>query len=93
MTITVAAQALRAQQPKQSGFVPQWLRRLYYLVCSSGDDRIVLETQNPSFSVSRFYAEFPQVEIRSALVSREQQTEWLDCGKLIYPFWDIAKSA
>ncbi len=80
MTMAVAAQALRAKQPAAvwlctpvapPSLLP-WLRQW-------GDRLIVLETPESFFSVSRFYAEFPQVEIESAFASLKQQNEWLDC--------------
>lgn len=78
MTIKVAAIALRAQNPAAVwicapvapwGLIPcleQW------------GDRIILLSAPKSFlSVSRFYAEFPQVETESALACLLQQKEWL----------------
>lgn len=81
MTIKVAAQALKAQNPTAVwicapvapwGLIPcleQW------------GDRIILLSAPKSFlSVSRFYAEFPQVETESALACLYQQKEWLVTG-------------
>jgi len=41
-----------------------------------GDKAIILETPHPFYSVSRFYAEFPQVETAEALVCLQRQIEW-----------------
>lgn len=80
MTMAVAAQALRAQNPAAvwlcAPLAPlpllPWLQQW-------GDRLIVLETPEPFFSVSRFYAQFPQVEIESAVACLQRQNEWLDC--------------
>jgi len=79
MTMAVAAQALRAQNPSAVwicapvaplGLLP-WLEKW--------GDRIILLAAPESFlSVSRFYAEFPQVEIEEALTDLQQQKEWLE---------------
>jgi predicted phosphoribosyltransferase len=80
MTIAVAAQALRAQHPAAVWLcTPVAPPSLLPWLQQWGDRIIVLETPEPFLSVSRFYAEFPQVEIESALVSLEEQNEWLDC--------------
>lgn len=78
MTMAVAAQALREQNPSAiwlcapvapSALLP-WLQQW--------GDRIFLLTAPKSFSsVSRFYGEFPQVEIDEALACLHQQKEWL----------------
>ena len=78
MTMAVAAKALRAQQPAAvwicapvapPSLLP-WLRQW-------GDCIIVLETPELFLSVSRFYTEFPQVEIEEALAYLQQQNDWL----------------
>lgn len=80
MTIAVAAQALRVQHPTEIWLcTPVAPPSLLPWLQQWGDRMIVLETPEPFLSVSRFYAEFPQVEIESALVSLEEQNEWLDC--------------
>jgi putative phosphoribosyl transferase len=77
MTMAVAAQALRAQQPATLWIcvpvAPQDLLEFLQEMC---DRAIVLETPHPFYSVSRFYAEFPQVETKVALQCLQQQTEW-----------------
>jgi putative phosphoribosyl transferase len=77
MTMAVAAQALRAQQPATLWIcvpvAPQDLLEFLQEMC---DRAIVLETPHPFYSVSRFYAEFPQVETEVALQCLQQQTEW-----------------
>lgn len=78
MTMAVAAHALRAKQPAAvwlcTPVAPPtllpWLRQW-------GDRLIVLETPEFFFSVSRFYEQFPQVEIAEALACLQQQNEWL----------------
>ena len=77
MTIKVASQALRKQNPVAIwicapvapwGLIP-WLEKW--------GDRIILLSAPKSFlSVSRFYEEFPQVETESALACLLQQKEW-----------------
>ncbi len=77
MTMAVAAQALRAQQPLALWIcvpvAPQDLIQFLEEMC---DRHIVLETPDPFYSVSRFYAEFPQVETEVALACLMQQSEW-----------------
>ncbi len=77
MTMAVAAQALRAQQLAALWIcvpvAPQDLLKFLEEMC---DRAIVLETPDPFYSVSRFYAEFPQVETEVALACLRQQTEW-----------------
>lgn len=78
MTMAVAAEALRAQQPAAVWIcapvaplsLMPWLRQW-------GDCIIVLETPELFLSVSRFYTEFPQVEIEEALAYLQQQNDWL----------------
>ena len=78
MTMAVAAKALKAQQPAAvwicapvapASLLP-WLRQW-------GDCIIVLETPELFLSVSRFYTEFPQVEIEEAFCYLQQQNDWL----------------
>lgn len=77
MTVAVAAQALRAQQP-----VALWICAplapvdLMGFLTQMGDKSIILETPDPFYSVSRFYAEFPQVETAEALACLQRQIEW-----------------
>lgn len=81
MTIKVAAIALRAQNPSAVWIcapVAPW-SLLPWL--EKWGDRIILLSAPKSFlSVSRFYAEFPQVETESALACLYQQKEWLVTG-------------
>ncbi len=76
MTIAVAAQALKAQNPAAillcapvapHGLIP-WLEQW-------GDRVIVLETPQSFMSVSRFYADFPQVETEEAFAYLQQHKE------------------
>lgn len=68
MTISVAAKALREQQPQEiwicAPVAPaELIKRLY----EYGDRVLVLATPEPFFSVSRFYRSFPQVELETAI--------------------------
>jgi len=68
MTISVAAKALREQQPQEvwicAPVAPAVLvKRLY----DYGDRVLVLAAPEPFLSVSRFYQSFPQVEMESAI--------------------------
>lgn len=78
MTIAVAAQALKAHNPSAIWIcapVAPW-SLLPWL--EQWGDRIILLAAPKSFlSVSRFYADFPQVEIEEALACLQQQHEWL----------------
>lgn len=78
MTMAVAAQALRAQHPAEVWLcAPVAPPSLLPWLQQWGDRMIVLETPQSFFSVSSFYAEFPQVETEVALVYLQQQTDWL----------------
>jgi predicted phosphoribosyltransferase len=75
MTMAVAAKALRAQKPLALWIcVPVAPADLMGFL--AGDRAIVLETPDPFYSVSRFYAQFPQVETAEALVCLQRQIEW-----------------
>lgn len=81
MTMAVAAQALRKQEPAQIWICvpvapPDWMEDLDDLC----DRAIVLETPEPFFSVSRFYQEFPQVETEEALACLQRQKEFRSQG-------------
>ena len=77
MTMAVAAQALRAQQPAALWIcAPVAPADLMGFLAQMGDKLIILETPDPFYSVSRFYAEFPQVETAEALVCLQRQIEW-----------------
>ena len=77
MTVAVAAQALRAQQPAALWIcAPVAPADLMGFLAQMGDKLIILETLDPFYSVSRFYAEFPQVETAEALVCLQRQIEW-----------------
>lgn len=77
MTMAVAAQALKAQQPAAIwlcapvaplSLLP-WLRQW-------GDRLIILSTPELFLSVSRFYNQFPQLETTAALAYLQQQNDW-----------------
>jgi len=77
MTMAVAAQALRALQPLALWIcVPVAPQDLVESLEGMSDRAIILETPHPFYSVSRFYAEFPQVETAEALVCLQRQIEW-----------------
>jgi putative phosphoribosyl transferase len=73
----VAAQALQSQQPAALWIcAPVAPPELMEFLAQIADKSIILETPHPFYSVSRFYAQFPQVETAEALVCLLQQTEW-----------------
>jgi putative phosphoribosyl transferase len=91
MTIAVAAKALSMLAPAQiwlcAPFAPPSLLSWLQQWCDGGKHNygednvqhrtIVLATPEPFLSVSNFYAEFPQVEIREALMYlREREGQW-----------------
>jgi putative phosphoribosyl transferase len=68
MTISVAAQSLRERQPKEIWIcVPVAPKEVLESLKSKCDRLIVLATPEPFWSVSRFYQDFPQVEMEEAL--------------------------
>lgn len=77
MTMAVAAKALRAQQPTALWIcVPVAPADLMGFLAQMGNKSIILETPDPFYSVSHFYAEFPQVETAEALRCLQRQIEW-----------------
>ncbi|HTL88478.1 MAG TPA: phosphoribosyltransferase family protein [Leptolyngbya sp.] len=68
MTISVAAKALREQEPQEiwicAPVAPAELAKRLYDYC---DRSLILATPEPFLSVSRFYRSFPQVEMESAI--------------------------
>lgn len=77
MTVAVAAKALLSQQPAALWIcAPVAPHDLMGFLAKMGDKAIILETPDPFYSVSRFYAQFPQVETAEALACLLQQTEW-----------------
>lgn len=77
MTVAVAAKALLSQQPAAVWIcAPVAPLDLMGFLAKMGDKAIILETPHPFYSVSRFYAQFPQVETAEALLCLLQQTEW-----------------
>ncbi|MCY7381785.1 MAG: phosphoribosyltransferase [Microcoleus sp. CAN_BIN18] len=77
MTVAVAAKALLSQQPAALWIcAPVAPHDLMGCLAKMGDKAIILETPDPFYSVSRFYAQFPQVETAEALACLLQQTEW-----------------
>jgi predicted phosphoribosyltransferase len=78
MTMAVAAQALRAQNPSALWIcAPVAPLSLLPWLDGWGDRVILLGTPESFLSVSRFYAEFPQVETEEALACLQQQKDWL----------------
>lgn len=68
MTMAVAAQALRAQRPAEIWIcVPVAPPDILKPLESWCDRVVVLATPSPFYSVSRFYQEFPQVEMEQAI--------------------------
>ncbi|PSB26453.1 phosphoribosyltransferase [filamentous cyanobacterium Phorm 46] len=77
MTVAVAAKALLSQQPAALWIcAPVAPLDLMGFLAKMGDKAIILETPHPFYSVSRFYAEFPQVETAEALLCLQRQIEW-----------------
>ncbi|MBE9185664.1 phosphoribosyltransferase [Microcoleus sp. LEGE 07076] len=77
MTVAVAAVALQSQQPAAVWIcAPVAPDDLMGFLAEIGDKSIILETPNPFYSVSRFYAQFPQVETAEALECLQRQIEW-----------------
>lgn len=76
MTISVAAKALRKQQPREiwicAPVAPAVLVKRLYDYC---DRVLVLATPEPFFSVSRFYRSFPQVEMESAIADLQKTSQ------------------
>jgi predicted phosphoribosyltransferase len=67
MTMAVAAQSLRRQKPAQVWIgVPVAPLPVMPFLQACCDRAIVLATPDPFYSVSRFYEDFPQVEIEEA---------------------------
>lgn len=78
MTMLTAAQALRAQQPAALWIcAPVAPPELLPFMGEWGDRVLVLATPDPFLSVSRFYGEFPQLDMAEALTYLEQQNAWL----------------
>ncbi len=68
MTISVAAKALREQQPREIWIcAPVAPASLIKRLSDYGERVLVLATPEPFLSVSRFYRSFPQVELESAI--------------------------
>ena len=68
MTMAVAIQAIRDQHPAQIWLcVPVAPLEMMPTLQAWCDQVIVLETPPPFYSVSRFYQEFPQVELAEAI--------------------------
>jgi predicted phosphoribosyltransferase len=68
MTMAVAAQSLRAQKPAEIWIcVPVAPPEIVPRLETWSDRVIVLSTPQPFYSVSRFYQEFPQVEMEEAI--------------------------
>lgn len=77
MTVAVAAQALQSQQPAALWIcAPVAPPELMGFLAQIADKSIILETPHPFYSVSRFYAQFPQVETAEALLCLQRQIEW-----------------
>ena len=77
MTVAVAAKALLSQQPAALWIcAPVAPHDLMGFLAKMGDKAIILETPDPFYSVSRFYAQFPQVETAEALACLQGQIEW-----------------
>ncbi len=84
MTMAVAVLAARARSPAQvwvaTPVAPAALSTQLQAWC---DRLIILATPDPFFSVSRFYTEFEQVEMSTAIACLERQYQWLN--RSFYP--------
>ncbi|MEB3826781.1 phosphoribosyltransferase [Phormidium sp. CCY1219] len=78
MTMAVAAQGLRKQQPAQVWIcTPVAPAELMEVLTQWCDRLVVLANPQPFLSVSRFYEQFPQVQIEEAIANLHQQQQWL----------------
>jgi len=78
MTMAVAAQALRAKNPAEIWIcVPVAPPEIVPHLKTWSDRVIVLTTPQPFHSVSRFYKEFPQVEMEEAIECLRKREEGL----------------
>lgn len=78
MTMMTAVQSLRAKAPAMIGICapvapPDLIEALYQWA----DRVIVLATPQPFLSVSRFYRDFPQVEMSEAIFCLQEHHAWL----------------
>ncbi|GAC1472277.1 MAG: phosphoribosyltransferase [Chamaesiphon sp.] len=84
MTIAAAAASLKVQNPAQvwisAPVAPAELMNWLHQWC---DRAIVLETPHPFLSVSRFYAEFPQVETSVALAYLQEHNQAFLSGQKV----------
>ncbi len=82
MTMAVAAQALRAQHPAEVWIcVPVAPPDILKLLQSWCDRVVVLATPSPFYSVSRFYQEFPQVEMEQAIDCLQRANSRQEAGE------------
>ena len=78
MTMAAATQALRAHNPAQIWIcAPVAPAGLMKWLSQWGDRLVILQSPDPFLSVSRFYAKFPQVETKEALVYLQQHNQSL----------------
>jgi len=79
MTMAVAARALRAKAPAQIWIcAPVAPKQIIKMLESWSDRVVVLLTPEIFYSVSRFYATFPQVEMEEALACLERQHQRME---------------
>lgn len=76
MTMAAAALALKARNPAQiwicAPVAPESLKSWLQERC---DRTLILEMPHPFFSVSRFYAQFPQVDTQEAIACLQQHNQ------------------
>ncbi|HEY9811502.1 MAG TPA: phosphoribosyltransferase family protein [Halomicronema sp.] len=78
MTVAVAAKALKAQKPALLWIAaPVAPAEINDNLCEWADGILLLAKPDPFFSVSRFYREFPQVQMNQALACLEDHNLWL----------------
>lgn len=78
MTMVAAVKSIKLEKPNAIWIsVPVAPPELSKSLAECCDRLIVLETPHPFLSVSRFYAEFSQVDTEVAFACLKQQSEWL----------------
>ena len=78
MTMVAALKSIKLERPNAVWIsVPVAPPELIESLRKCCDRLIVLETPHPFLSVSRFYAEFTQVETEIAVACLQQQSQWL----------------
>jgi predicted phosphoribosyltransferase len=86
MTCAVAAKALRSQKPAFLWVAaPVAPAEIHDSLCEWADAILLLAKPESFFSVSRFYEQFPQVEMIEALACLEDHNRWLAAQTQAHP--------